>query len=219
MAEAAITAPVADLPRRERRKREIHSRIVQSAATLFEKRGCRATTVVDICEHADVAKTSFFNHFPSKQDLLRTLAVSVFDELVAEVESANTEDADSALALASFFSTVAEQMATAGPTAKEFTVELIRATQDAGFESDESNRLNAAFERLVARGRARGEITAPYDDATLGEMISAVYYGLVNAWIQNDDFAIERKAADAARFLADAMTPRKQQKEQTDGST
>jgi len=53
-------------------------------------------------------------------------------------------------------------------------------------------------------------------DDTLAEMISAVYFGLIMAWIQNDEYAIERKADEAARFLADAITAAK---EHSDGST
>jgi AcrR family transcriptional regulator len=195
-----------ELPRRERRKLEVRNRILQAAAELFEERGCKAATVVDICDRADVAKTSFFNHFPSKQDVLCALAVVVFDELVADVERARAGYSDTALSLCAFFRDIAAQMDGAGPTAREFTAELIRATQDAGFESDENKRLNAAFERLVEDGRRRGDVTSPHRNDTLGEMISAVYYGLIMAWIQNDTYAIERKAAEAARFLADAIT-------------
>jgi AcrR family transcriptional regulator len=216
MAAAVPLATARELPRRERRKLEIRTRILESAGALFEEHGCRATTVVEICAQADVAKTSFFNHFPSKQDLLCTLAVTVFDRLVADVEGAADDNANTAEALQTFFAAVAAEMAAAGPTAREFTSELIRATQDAGFESGESKRLNTAFEALVHQGRRRGEITAPYGDDTLGEMISAVYYGLVTAWIQNNDYAIERKAADAAHFLADAITTKK---EHSNGST
>jgi AcrR family transcriptional regulator len=213
---AAHHSATTELPRRERRKLEIRTKILEAAADLFEERGCKAATVVDICERADVAKASFFNHFPSKQDLLCELAITVFDDLVGDVDRVRSEQPDTASALQAFFATIAGQMAKAGPTAREFTVELIRATQDAGFESDESKRLNAAFERLIEDGRRRGDVSGSHKNETLGEMIGAVYYGLIMGWIQNEHYEIERKATEAVRFLADAITTRK---ENGNGST
>ncbi len=53
-----------DLSRRERRKLEVRNRILEASTTLFEAKGLEATTVVEICERADVAHKIFFNHFP-----------------------------------------------------------------------------------------------------------------------------------------------------------
>ena len=64
----------ADLPglsRRERRKREVHDRILEAAVERFEQSGFEGTKVDEICEAADVAQKTFFNHFPTKQHLFR----------------------------------------------------------------------------------------------------------------------------------------------------
>ena len=37
---------------------------------LFGERGVDATKVVDICERADIAHQTFFNHFPRKREVL-----------------------------------------------------------------------------------------------------------------------------------------------------
>lgn len=58
------------LGRRERRRAEIRERIVRAALRLFSERGVHATTVEDITNEADVGKGTFFNYFPSKDDIL-----------------------------------------------------------------------------------------------------------------------------------------------------
>ena len=63
-----------DLSRRERRKLEVRGRILKAAGDLFTQHGFQATKVAEICEQADIAQKTFFNHFPSKQHLLREIA-------------------------------------------------------------------------------------------------------------------------------------------------
>jgi AcrR family transcriptional regulator len=45
-------------------------RIVAAASDLFFRRGIRATGVDTLIERADVAKSTFYRHFRSKDDLI-----------------------------------------------------------------------------------------------------------------------------------------------------
>jgi AcrR family transcriptional regulator len=49
-------------------------RIFDAAMRLFEARGYRETTVADICAAADIARATFFLHFPLKSALLLELS-------------------------------------------------------------------------------------------------------------------------------------------------
>lgn len=65
-------APAAPLPsRRERKKQRTRGEIYQAAMQLFAERSYDSVSVEAICQQADVARTTFFAHFPSKADLLR----------------------------------------------------------------------------------------------------------------------------------------------------
>ena len=66
--DVAAQAPIEG--RRERKKRELRSRIYQTARTLFLSQGFEATTVEQIAAAADIAPATFFNHFQSKNALL-----------------------------------------------------------------------------------------------------------------------------------------------------
>src|ERR1700694_1621614 len=60
--------------RQDRRKLEARERILRAAFDLFLSQGIEATKIEDICERADVANRTFFNHFATRQDMIRALA-------------------------------------------------------------------------------------------------------------------------------------------------
>ena len=59
----------APLGRREKRKQEIRSRIEEAAYTLFQRQGIDDTSIEEICVQADVARRTFYGHFPNKHAL------------------------------------------------------------------------------------------------------------------------------------------------------
>lgn len=60
--------PIAGL--RERKKAKTKARIQQEAVRLFHKQGYAATTVEQIAAAAEVAPSTLFRYFPTKQDLV-----------------------------------------------------------------------------------------------------------------------------------------------------
>lgn len=66
-------------------------RILQVAAELFYQQGYRATGINEVIRKADVAKATFYAHFPSKDDLclayLRESNVAEMAELTAFLDS------------------------------------------------------------------------------------------------------------------------------------
>jgi AcrR family transcriptional regulator len=71
--------------RRERKRRQTRERIENAAMSLFLERGFEATTIEDITEAADVSKRSFFDYFPSKEEVVAAWQDSFSDRLVAAI--------------------------------------------------------------------------------------------------------------------------------------
>jgi len=200
MAEAA-----ADLSRRARRKLELRGRMLGAAVGLFDERGVHATKVADICERADVAQKTFFNHFASKGQLLRALAEEASGQLLADIETARKAGYTTRERLARFFDGVAVRAAAAGPMHRELLTELIHAIHESGTEPDQARRLHAAFGALVRDGLGAGDVTHRHAPETLTEMIMGAYYALMFNWANLDGYPIHAQARAAARFLADAL--------------
>ena len=107
--------------RLERRKLEVREKILAAAFDLFLGQGVAATTIEEICKRADVANRTFFNHFATRQDMIRALAerrlvnlhdvvfdrsdeaiparlVGVFDDIAAALAKSGTVTLELALA-------------------------------------------------------------------------------------------------------------------------
>ncbi len=63
-------------------------KLLRSALHLFAEKGYRDTTVLDIVAHARVSKTTFYNFYRSKEELLAHLFESLLEEVLIKVKLA-----------------------------------------------------------------------------------------------------------------------------------
>jgi len=195
-----------ELSRRERRKLEVRQRILDAALALFDEQGFAETTVADICERADVAHKTFFNHFPSKQDLFRELAGQGLESVLLDIETARKRGRSTRERLLGFFSAVAERA-----THRELLTDMVHAVHESADKSEHARKFHDAFGAIVQDGLAAGDVTRRHDAETLTEMILGAYYVLMFSFANVDDFPIQRQAKSAAEFLADALAPAPEQ--------
>lgn len=74
---------------RERKKRRTREAIRREAMRLFEEQGYEATTIEQIAAAADVSPSTFFNYFPTKEDVVLR---DDYDRLVAAMITARPGD-------------------------------------------------------------------------------------------------------------------------------
>lgn len=172
---------------------------------LFEEQGFTATKVADICDQADIAHKTFFNHFGSKQDLLREIARYALDQLLADIRQAREQPGSTRGRLLFFFTRVADNADQAGPMRRELLTELIHIAHETGNEPEQARLLHDAFGSIIHDGFAAGDLVAGHDADTLTEMVMGSFYVLMFNWANLDDYPLRRQAMSAARFLADSM--------------
>ena len=195
----------------------MRSRILETARELFADQGFRETRVADVCDRADIAQKTFFNHFPTKLDLLREIAHAGVEQLMFDIEDIRKADLGTPERIHRFFDTVAAHITGAGPKNRELLVELVHLISgDAAERSEQVRRLHAAFRGLVEDGLALGDVTRQHDPQALTEMILGAYYVLIFNYANLDDFPVRERGHAAARILADALAPRA---EETRGTT
>jgi AcrR family transcriptional regulator len=181
-------------------------RIVEAAGRLFGERGVAATTVTDICEQADVARQTFFNHFATKQKLAESLARRGHEFFLEALKTAQREGRSTGERIARLFSQIHEAGSGAGPMHKDLVSEVMRASFAASDPAD-LRTLQREVERLLRAGRARGDVSREYlleDQAAL--VLGALQY-LIFEWTHRAEFPVAERAARIARLLADALAP------------
>ena len=194
-----------ELGRRERRKLEVRTRIREAGLALFEDRGIDATKVQDICEHADIAHKTFFNHFPTKRHLLREIAQDSLGRLLLDIEDARKLSAPSHEKIHAFFDRIADNAEDAGPMHRELLTEMVHIAHESGTEHQQAQQLHDAFGALVADGLASGELTDRYGAEVLTEMLMGAFYVLMFNWANLENYPLRSHAKATARFLTDSM--------------
>ena len=159
------------LSRRERRKLEVRERIAEASRALFETQGIEATTVVGICERADVAEKTFFNHFTSKKHLLQTFAVDGLNQLLEWIESARKGSGSFGEKLERFFMQLVDEVEQRGPMHRELLAEIVAVAHEARDETRQARLLHDAFSGLVRDGFERGDIAERHDMETVTELL------------------------------------------------
>jgi AcrR family transcriptional regulator len=193
--------------RRERRKHELRGRILESAMALFDARGFEATPVAEICERADVAQKTFFNHFESKQQVLRAIAAESLERFLVDLEAVRKRPGTTAEKLHAFFRQIADNAEAAGPMRRELLTEIIHVAHAERSEPEQARRLHAAFGAIVRDGRAEGDVSREDPLATQTEMLLGAFYALMFNWAHLEGYPLRRQATAAARFLARALAP------------
>jgi AcrR family transcriptional regulator len=201
-----IPRPEAVPSRRERRKQEIHDRLLEAAQHLFDQKGFAATTVDEICERADVSQKTFFNYFPTKHHVVRELAEAFLEDVAALIEEARKQPGPTADRLTHLFHRVAEESLRAGPRHKELLVEVVRVAQVDGSGPEQSRRLHAAFRALLEDGAALSELTIDHDVAFLTEMVLAAFISILLNWQSVEGYPLGEHLDEAARFLGRAIS-------------
>lgn len=191
--------------RRERRRREVHQRILDAAVELFDTRGVADTRIDDICEHADLAQKTFFNHFPTKEHLFRELAQTFIGNVCALVEEARKQPLCTSERLGLVFRRAGDVVRSRGPRHRELVQELARISTTEAMGPARSDGLPKAFHALLLDGIEAGDVTRLQAPLYLAEVILFVFQGVVMSWAHDEHYALDRHMEEAARFLCRAI--------------
>ncbi len=202
------TAPFASTSRRERRVREVHDRILAAAMERFAARGVHGVTVDEICRTADIAQKTFFNHFQTKQHLLREIAEGLLERLLAILEAARSDGGTTAQRIERFFALVASAVEQGGPMQRTVVMEVVRLVHDDRANVEKSRQLYAAFGAILREGVRAGDTTTAYPVPVLSEIVVGTFTTLMLNWLGIEGYPFRARATAMARFLGDALRVR-----------
>jgi AcrR family transcriptional regulator len=187
--------------RLERRKREVRERILAAAFELFLSQGVAATTIEEICEHADIANRTFFNHFATRQDMIRALA----ERRLVNLHDVVFERADEAIParLTGVFDDIAAALVESGDTYRELIREMLATS---GYGVQRGFNLHDTFVELIKEGVARGEVSARHNPETLADIIVGALSGGILNWTVDRTYSLPTNLHNLGVALAELLT-------------
>jgi AcrR family transcriptional regulator len=193
--------------RRETKKARLRERLFETALRLFRRQGYEATRVGQVTREAGVGKGTFFNHFPTKDLLLREWYRRATRGVLEEQRAAAPVGAREAIEklLAALVATATRDRDLFAMKERHcFAGELL---------SDEERELDARLaahllERIEG-GQATGEFPAAIDAPFLASMIVTILTGTAHEWvIAQHEFELSDRVAKRVGFLFDRLEPR-----------
>ncbi len=192
----AVEAP---LGRREKRKQEIRGRIEDAAYRLFKSQGIDETSIEQICVEADVARRTFYGHFPNKHALLGGLGISrVYNQsepMLRRLMANHRTTRDRLQAMIDYieanfadYQEIDRQLFLLGPVAFAENREQQREVGSSAM---------ASFTRLIAAGRELGDVREEFSPEILASVVVGTLNMLTMSWAMDESYPIFAKLEEA----------------------
>jgi AcrR family transcriptional regulator len=175
----------------ERKREETHKKIIRIATELFRKQGFEATTLEQIAEEVDIARTTLYNHFPVKEAIVDAYAQDLIREHKTKMKHVWPELPDTRSRLTAV---LFKQWEVAK---SEFNMDMLRAfyvyRMQILFQSFKDRSLRSGFGDVLADiirlGQETGEIKKDVSAKDAADLLDWIHANTVMHWI-----------ADPARF-------------------
>ncbi len=184
----------------DRRQRKTREAIFDAFSELLTHKSYSQITVQEIIDEANVGRTTFYAHFPTKDDLLREMCAELFAHVFSQAPEAElTHD----------FS-----MATGDPKAivthilyhlrEHGRTMLVLLTCESGelFQRDFHQYFNELVTLHILNGSVRKNTAVP--DDFLIDHISGSFVNMVRWWLKND---MKQSPEEIAEYFATVIRP------------
>lgn len=180
----------------ERKRQLVRDELAEAALRLLARQGFEQTTVDQLAVAAGVSRRTFFRYFASKEDVVISSVVVVFEGILAEVEARPADEAPAVAIREAVKAVVLEDFA----VEREKSVALIRHTQQIpALRARFAERLDLLRDDLAAvlARRTGREAPAPRDQFAAGLGLLA-FAGALQHWAASDGHADPAAMLDAA---------------------
>ncbi|NBI28502.1 TetR/AcrR family transcriptional regulator [Chengkuizengella marina] len=172
------------ISRRERKKMETTANILKSARYLFRDQGYEHTSIEEITEMTDIAKSTFFKHFPNKESLL----IGIAEEEVGDVLELVQDEKFQTSNISSKINQIMIRLLEDSIPYLELTGRVLFTTMinEATTESPFS-KIRKLLEDLVQEGQEQKEISEDYSYTDIVTLLMGSYYGVLFKWLEQGD--------------------------------
>jgi len=192
----AVEAPVG---RREKRKQEIRGRIEEAAYRLFKAQGIDDTSIEQICVEADVARRTFYGHFPNKHALLGGLGISrVYNQSEPMLRKLVANHRTTRARLQAMIDYIESNFASYEDIDRQlFLAGPIAFAEDREQQREVGSASMASFTRLISEGCELGDVKTDFSPEMLASVVVGTLNMLTMSWAMDDNFPIFAKLEEA----------------------
>ena len=162
------------LSRRERKKRNQQYAIIRAALDLFREKGYDNTAVSEITELADISYTTFFNYFPSKENLLDAIQEMEISDLTEVADLRFRDESSMAVVLEGVFKEWVYDSLN-----NRSTILRIHELQMQKHDAPYLTAIEQLLCSILARGIENGEFKKDTDPALISVLLSGLHDAVV----------------------------------------
>lgn len=202
----------APVGRREKRKQEIRARIEDAAYRLFRQHGVEETSIEQICVEADVARRTFYGHFPNKHALLGGLGVSrLYDQSAPMLRVLMQNHQTTRERLAAMIDYIESNFAGYEAIDRQLIL-MAPATfaQDTERHREVGTTATASFTRLIAAGVELGDVRTDFSPEILASMVVGTLNMLTTSWAIDSSYPVFAKLEEARAMFEHMICLEKQ---------
>jgi len=170
--------------------------------SLFKRDGIEETSIEQICVAADVARRTFYGHFPNKQALLQSLSRSrvwfTADEMMHTVMG---EHGATRKRISAMIDYMEKNISTYSAIDRALILIMPGSLDDENHLRDVSDSLRDYLTRVFQQGQDRGDTNAGFSPELLADMVMGTTNTMVVNWAVNPDYPINSKLQEARRLF------------------
>lgn len=185
--------------RRERNKERRRTAILDAARAGFARDGVQATTMDDIAKEADVSRTTLFNYFTGKGEILDHLTAEMLEGFYVRIEACRASTTNVEKRIMDAFVITGGLMESMAEDLRPLVGYFELSWNDAGV-LERMERLTDSFEGLLEGGDMQFAPTAPAPRA-MAEIMSGVFVGMVHTWRVSPDYPLKLRMTEAAKWI------------------
>ena len=184
MLETSKIPKDSSLSRREIRRDKRRTRIRDAAFELFERQGFEATTVDQIAALADVGKGTFFNYFPTKQNVLTDYYTRLSAEFINNAENIKTGNAQKRFA--KLFHSIETTLRREGQMVDVLYPEVFKQPKLIALDEDIEERLSVLYAGWLEADKDKKKLRDDFDTALAVRLIFDIWSATLRNWIEAD---------------------------------
>ncbi|MCU5329397.1 TetR/AcrR family transcriptional regulator [Bacillus wiedmannii] len=160
---------------RETRKKELKELIFLKAVQLFQERGYENVTVQDITTACGIAKGTFFNYFPKKENILLFLGdsqIELWNESLKAYENVEHPKERIKLVLGDLL----DRFTGHGDLMQHAVFEIIKSNYLVENEVKSIQQLQEGLSSIIAEAKAIGKLNSKWDIHIITSTIMSTYF-------------------------------------------